>query len=232
MAREAVSNASSRTRAGGGGPLAGISPRAQRVWISLVASMTLVGGLLLALDGRPAPRVDGLSVPPLLAAGDGANIESVFRTRAALDKARWKGIVIHHSAQPTGSPLSIEAEHRALRFKGLGHHFVIGNGRGMDDGELHVGYRWLDQLPGAHAGGERGEWLNKHTLSICLVGNGDKEPFTKAQLARLAQLIGALRSELGLAAQSVQLHSKVAPTSDPGRLFPAAWLSEVLAQSN
>lgn len=214
--------------AAGSGPLAGISPRAQRVWISLVSSMTLVGGILLAFDGRPAPRVDGLSVPPLLASGTAANIESVFRTRSALDKARWKGIVIHHSGSPTGSPASIEAEHRAMRFKGLGHHFVIGNGRGMDDGELHVGYRWLDQLPGAHAGGEKGEWLNKHTVSICLVGNGDREPFTKAQLARLAQLIAALRGELTLPAESVTLHSKVAPTNDPGKFFPAAWLSEQL----
>ena len=40
--------------------------------------------------------------------------------------------------------------------KGLGYHFVIGNGRGISDGELYVGYRWLDQLAGAHAAGANG----------------------------------------------------------------------------
>ena len=61
--------------------------------------------------------------------------------------------MIHQSGSAYGKPSTIEAEHVAQNLRGLGHHFVIGNGSGMDDGEVHVGYRWLDQLPGAHAAG-------------------------------------------------------------------------------
>ena len=211
---------------------AGVSRRAKVVWMSLTAAMTAVGGLLVVADGRPAPRADGLALPPLVAAGSPQGIESIFKTRMALDKGRWKAIIIHASGEPFGSPAAIEAEHQKLRFRGLGHHFVIGNGAGMDDGELHVGYRWLDQLPGAHAAGPKGDWYNANAISICLVGNGDRQTFTKPQIARLESLVSALCRELGIPADKVLLHSAIAPTSDPGRLFPEALLRQHLADGN
>jgi hypothetical protein len=200
-----------------------ISQRAKVVWLALLGAMTGVGGLLLVADrSASTARADGLALPPLLASSTGPAIESVFRTRKPLDKARWKAIVIHHSGQPFGSPTSIADEHAKLGFRGLGHHFIIGNGSPMDDGELHVGFRWLDQLPGAHAAGDQGEWHNQHSISITLVGNGDRKPFTRAQLARLDQLLRALCRELDIPADRVYLHSDIAPTSDPGVLFPQA----------
>jgi len=213
-------------------PSRALPRRAGIVWASLVAAMTVVGGALLMADQRSAPRNNGLSLPPLLAAGSASGLESILRTRNPIDRPRWKGIVIHHSGQPFGSPASIEADHLALKFAGLGHHFVIGNGSGMDDGELHVAYRWLDQLPGAHAGGDRGDWHNQHSISICLVGNGDRRPFTKAQITRLSQLVATLCRELKLDPQSVKLHNDLAPTSDPGRFFPEALFRQRLAEGN
>lgn len=207
-----------------------ISRRAKGVWLALTAAMTGVGGLLLLVDGRPASRGDGIALPPLVSTGTPTSTESVIDTRKGkpLDRARWKSIVIHHSGSVSGSPSSIEQEHLAQRFKGLGHHFVIGNGRGMEDGEIHVGYRWLDQLPGAHAGGAQGAWYNNHAISICLVGDGDRRGFTKAQLMRLEQLVSALCAELKIQPEQVVLHSAIAQTNDPGRLFPEAWLRDEL----
>ncbi|MGH7132873.1 MAG: peptidoglycan recognition protein family protein [Phycisphaerales bacterium] len=207
-----------------------ISKRAKGVWLALVAAMTGVGGMLLMVDGRPASRGDGIALPPLVSTGTPSSAESIIDTRkgVSLDRNRWKSIVIHHSGSVSGSPSAIEQEHLKQRFKGLGHHFVIGNGRGMEDGEVHVGYRWLDQLPGAHAGGSQGPWFNNHAISICLVGDGDRQAFSKAQLARLDQLVAALCAELKIAPDQVVLHSSIAQTSDPGRLFPEAWLREQL----
>jgi hypothetical protein len=184
--------------------------------------MTAVGGLLLLLDERPAPRLDGLSLPPLVATGSASDIESIFGTRAPLNRSRWTGIVIHHSGATAGSPASIAAEHEALNFRGLGHQFLIGNGNGMEDGQLYVGFRWMDQLPGAHAGGPQGDAHNLHSISICLVGNGDRRPFTAAQYRRLVELVTALCRELDIPAEAVRLHSEIAPTTDPGQLFHAA----------
>ena len=194
--------------------------RAQRVWLALLASMTCVGGLLVAVDGRPAPSLDGVA---LVAAPSRANsIEAIFNTRVPIEPGRWDGIVIYDSGSLHGSAASIAAQHTAQGLHGLGYHFIIGNGAGLDDGELHVGYRWLAQAPGAHSGGPDQDRLNRRYIGICLVGDGSRRPFSDRQLARLAELLRALRTELDLPADAVHLGRDVAPTTSPGRFFPVA----------
>lgn len=194
--------------------------RAKIVWGSLLGSMTVVGGLLLMLDNQPAPRVDGLSLAPVLAAGSPHSIESIFSPQFPLKPENWKGIVIHHSGNSFGTVESIAAEHQAKNFRGLGHHFIIGNGNGMTDGHIHVGYRWTEQLPGAHAGGENGKFHNLHSISICLVGDGNRRTFSKMQIQQLVELVSALCREMGIPKDHVYLHSDIAQTNDPGSMFP------------
>ena len=203
------------------------SLRTRVVWGALVGCMTLVGGGLLALDGARSPRMDGRSLSPLLRLGSGPNTsESLFQTREPAQSGAWTSIVIHHSGSPAGSPARLDAEQRGMGLAGLGYHFVIGNGSGMGDGELHMGYRWLDQLPGAHVAGPRGDEFNRTSIGICLVGNGDREPFTDAQLARLVQVVEALALQQGIASDRIYLHRDLAGTSSPGRFFPEAALRE------
>ncbi|MFN7022637.1 MAG: peptidoglycan recognition family protein, partial [Phycisphaerales bacterium] len=171
--RRAARCSGSERRAG-----ADVSGRSKVVWVSFLGAMTLVGGLLLMLDGRPVPRLDGLSLSPLAATGwVQTEIDPVRITRRPIDRERWQAIVIHHSGSTVGTPASIEAENLSRNIKGLGHHFIIGNGNGMEDGQIHVGYRWLDQLPGAHAAGPNGHAYNLRSISICLVGDGNRRPF-------------------------------------------------------
>lgn len=202
-----------------------VGRRARIVWVSFLASMTAVGGLLMLLDKGKVPRTDGLTLSPLAVAsgvgGSGAT-DPVFETRRPLDNNRWQAIVIHASGSLTGSPASIEREHEARSLKGLGHHFIIGNGRGMEDGQVYLGFRWRDQLPGAHAAGPDGDWYNHHAISICLVGDGDRKPFTPAQLRELSELTQTLCKKLGIPESRVLLHSQIAKVNDPGKLFPAA----------
>lgn len=202
--------------------------RAQVVWVSFLGAMTLVGGLLLLVDGRPVPRIDGMSLSPLASAttiGLASAQDPVTQTRASLAKDQWQAIVIHHTGSRVGSPPSITQQHQDHGLQGLGHHFVIGNGNGMDDGQVHIGYRWLDQLPGAHASGTHADWYNLHAVSICLVGDGNRQTFTPAQLRQLGALVESLKRQLGLASDRVLLHSDIAGVSDPGRFFPAAFLA-------
>ena len=58
-------------------PSRALPRRAGIVWASLVAAMTVVGGALLMADQRSAPRNNGLSLPPLLAAGSASGLESI-----------------------------------------------------------------------------------------------------------------------------------------------------------
>lgn len=205
------------------------SARSRNVWGALVATMTVLGGTLYALDGKASPHSDGVSLPALLAPAAATSVEAVFRTRTPLDKDRWKAIVIHHSGSPYATPDSLEREARDAGLVGLGYHFVIGNGNGLADGELHVGSRWLRQLPGAHAVGPRGDWYNQHSIGICLVGNGERGRFSEAQMRRLVQLVDALARELGVPRDRVVLHDDMVTNGGPGRFFPAAAFREQLA---
>ncbi len=196
------------------------------VWGALAASMTLVGGTLWALQGAPVPRLDGLSLPPLVAAAGPSSIEGALKTRAPLDRSRWSSIVVHHSGSVYSDPATLEAQHRAMNLQGLGYHFIIGNGSGMGDGEVHVGYRWLDQLPGAHVAGPRGDHFNRTSIGICLVGDGRRRTFTREQMDRLVELVQELSDRLSIAPGQVYLHSDLAGTEDPGRFFPSAAFRE------
>ena len=207
--------------------------RPQVVWLSLLVAMTGFGGLLLAID---APRAGSTRSIARAASTGGANapgIESIFqRLDTPLADERWQRIVIHHSAAPFGSAETIAAEHTARGLQGLGYHFVIGNGQGSEDGELFVGRRWLEQLPGAHVAGPQAPWNNEHAIGICLVGDGDRRAFTPAQLARLTELVTALGAELEISESQIVLHRDLAPTSSPGRLFPEAALRARLASAH
>jgi N-acetyl-anhydromuramyl-L-alanine amidase AmpD len=193
------------------------------VWVSFMGAMTLAGGLLVLIDKNPSPGAGGVSLSPLASAtllGSGGS-DVLTQTRVPLDRSRWQAIMIHHSGSTRGDPASIGKEQIDHDSVGLGHHFIIGNGVGMDDGEVHIGYRWRDQLPGAHCVGPQDVFYNEHAVSICLVGDGNRHGFTQAQIQQLSTLVESLRKQLGLPADHVVLHSDLAPVSDPGKLFPA-----------
>ncbi|MGP1345689.1 MAG: peptidoglycan recognition protein family protein [Phycisphaerales bacterium] len=199
--------------------------RRQIVWLALVVAMTAVGGLLLATDnGR---RV---ATPlPAASAAQQRGVEAVFDVIEEGREYDFSGIVIHHSGDRRGSASTISSEHEALGLQGLGYHFVIGNGGGAGDGEIQVGYRWVEQLPGAHVSGTDSERYNRVTIGICLVGDGERHAFTEAQLRSLTALLDILHERLEIRREAVVLHRAIAPTTSPGRLFPESALYERLA---
>ncbi|MCC6907605.1 MAG: N-acetylmuramoyl-L-alanine amidase [Phycisphaerales bacterium] len=193
--------------------------RALTVWASFVATMTVLGGVLLLTDQGPLPRLG--SSQPALGVNLGARaIGSVLDTAAPLKQDQWLEIVIHDSGSQHGSVESLARQARSLGLKGLGYHFVIGNGNGMGDGELHVGYRWNEQLAGAHVAGPDAAWHNVHSVAICLVGNGEASQFTDRQMARLVDLVRGLQERLNIDLDHVLLNSAITGQSSPGRHFP------------
>jgi LysM repeat protein len=142
---------------------------------------------------------------------------------AKVRPGRWKYIVLHHSGTESGNIKGMDEYHRTRRHmeNGLAYHFVIGNGKGMEDGAVGVGRRWPRQINGGHLASES---LNEIAIGICLVGNFDKEKPTKKQLASLEALLHALRDRCDLPASAVKTHQQINPvyTRCPGRHFPGA----------
>jgi hypothetical protein len=183
------------------------------VWATLIGAMTVASGLLLILEPRPLPPTGGMALAAIETSSDG--LDRIFQTRPEPTPGRWDRIVITHSGQTVGSAASIGDIHQKLGYGGLQYHFVIGNGRGTDDGLIQVGYLWMHQADSLYA---------DRAITICMVGNGDKAPPTRAQMDQLVRLIQALNRRLEMSADDVCLHRELAQTTSPGRLFPSGLL--------
>ncbi|HAV63072.1 MAG TPA: hypothetical protein DCY13_12000 [Verrucomicrobiales bacterium] len=150
--------------------------------------------------------------------------------RIPVRSRRWKNIVIHHSATPNGTLKGMDRYHREERHmqNGLAYHFVVGNGKGMKDGEIAAGERWTGQIAGGHLASES---LNQVSLGICLVGNFEQAEPTSRQLESLAGLINYLISRCGLSRNAVKTHQQINTvfTRCPGRKFPVKKLMEMVS---
>jgi N-acetyl-anhydromuramyl-L-alanine amidase AmpD len=134
----------------------------------------------------------------------------------------WEYIVLHHTATSEGDVAVIDREHQKRKdssgapWRGIGYHFLIGNGKGMKDGAIEPTFRWTEQADGAHAGSLR---HNERGIGICLVGNFNKTAPTKKQLASLKKLTQWLQQEIGIPDARVLKHSEIKVTDCPGKRF-------------
>lgn len=192
--------------------------RTMIVWAALLGSMTIVSGLLLALEPSTSVATPG----PVAADVSPLRSGDMLATTAPLATDRWQAVVVHHSGEASGNADTLDKAHRAAGFAGLGYHFVIGNGNGLGDGEVQAGPRWNAQQPGPHVvGGDNADWFNHYAVSICLIGDGDTRKPTDRQMEKLAELVNELQRRLDIGADRVLLNYQVAPTAGPGVLFPA-----------
>lgn len=136
---------------------------------------------------------------------------------------QWQYVVVHHSATEQGSVEGIDRVHKARvdsegrPWRGIGYHFVIGNGQGMADGQVTATFRWKDQLAGAHAGQKL---YNEYGIGICLIGNFESAPPTSRQRAALASLIAELKRVHAIDPAHIVAHGDIKQTACPGKLFP------------
>lgn len=197
------------------------STRTKIVWGVLGLGMMLGVAALSVLDPQtPTPRGGGVALSPLMSIEGTRGVDAVFQTQAELNAEHWNSIVIVHSGSNKGSAASIEAEHQASGYDGLGFHFLVGNGTGMGNGEIHVGQRWLDQRDGADLAGTSAGVSSRGMIEVCIVGDGNRKAFSDEQLRRLAQLVAALSERFEIPGDKVFLHKDIAGTTSPGQYFP------------
>ena len=141
--------------------------------------------------------------------------------QAPVKPGRWQYIVVHHSGVDAGTVKAMDHYHRDVRHmeNGLAYDFVIGNGCGMEDGEIGVGRRWTQQLDGGHLASEA---QNKIALGICLVGNFDEHGPTAREMESLQALVSALMVRCKIAPSAVKTHQQIniVHTRCPGSHFP------------
>lgn len=162
----------------------------------------------VAIKPRARPLVDRKEVPSRL---------TLPRVNVVPNK--WRYIVVHHSATPAGSARAFDEFHRNKRGwdRGLGYHFVIGNGNGSGNGLVETGHRWTQQIDGAHAGSAQ---YNQHGIGICLVGDFEIGNPTGKQMGSLVELVKELQRVCNIPSENVILHRHMRDTQCPGSDFP------------
>ncbi|WP_437187118.1 peptidoglycan recognition protein family protein [Planctomicrobium sp. SH668] len=164
-----------------------------------------------------------------------SKIELVTATREDVDLRPWKFIVLHHSASASGSVKQIHEEHLRRKdadgnpWRGIGYHFVIGNGQGMGDGELQSTFRWTEQQNGAHAGVQQ---FNEYGIGICLIGDFEKQAPTRRQVQTAQELILRLQQHFQISNDQVLRHGELKATACPGaRMQTEMFITDLLPSS-
>lgn len=207
----------------------------------------VVGFLFLAVLGVSFAgwhilRADDSVIPgwALQRLGREAGSQSKMRTggdavgwMASVPEADWQYIILHHSASSSGSVESIHREHRQRKdasgnpWLGIGYHFVIGNGQGMDDGLIQPTFRWSDQVHGAHSGNAL---FNARGIGICLIGNFEQQAPTMAQMRAVRDLVKTLSLRHQISFNRIMGHGDVKATACPGKHFPLKELREFVSR--
>ena len=137
---------------------------------------------------------------------------------ALLDNQKdWSSIIIHHLGETSGTIDRLEREHKRAGLDGFKHHFLIGNGKGLGDGVINGSARWAKGISGSMSN------LSPSTISICLVGNGNRRPFTEKQLRQLTIFVKLLQKKYQIPQNQVVLASDINSDSpSPGQFFAEA----------
>lgn len=196
---------------------------------------------------RPlAPALPRLEATPLEARGGAPGLERVFRPADRLfwelwEKAGgdpsdaclipmpnsfWEGwlpqrirpldtLVLHHTAMDEDETcISFFLDPASF----VSSHFLVGR-----DGRLFQFVSLEHRAWHAGASDLHGRTvLNRSSVGVEITGDGNRYPFTPAQVETVVRLVGVLTAQLGLEAPWIAGHQHVAPgrKPDPGALFP------------
>lgn len=189
------------------------------MFVSLVAFMSATGAILLALSPQPlTPDLPqsllAIDAPAGQAGGD--PLDAVFDAAAEARPNAWRYIYVRHSRTAGGDTASLMAAGQPV-----GDHFVICNGTGGgDDGEIQITPRWTAQRAALPPTGAAA--IDPHCITICLVGDFDRNPPTAKQLRRLSRLVCALQARLNIPAGNVVAQPSPGTAAAAGRMFPVA----------
>jgi len=145
----------------------------------------------------------------------------------------WRLVVIHHTGTADGAPPATMHVHPAAEpGAAVGCHFVIGNGRGMGDGEIAATPLWVAQQEvQSSAGGEGAAGaVPPGAVHIVLVGDFGRDPPTPDQMRSLVRLASALAGHCRIPLTRVLMHSDLEAVACPGSAFPAADLMRRLGE--
>jgi hypothetical protein len=165
--------------------------RTIRIWVALIASMSIGAVVLMALD-KNCPSAGAFSLASYTRLDP---VEKIVTDVEILHTHAWNRAEICFSDTAAGgiedlSKLSKVEDGQAINF-----HFIICNGVGAKDGLVESTNRWKEQMPAM----PEKEWYGSpQTIRICVIGDGVKVMPTDAQLKRTSALVETLSRKFSI----------------------------------
>ncbi len=158
------------------------------VVISLVASMTIGALFLMALDPQ-IPSGGAYSLASYLRLDPVEN--AAFRP-ITTQPAEWNRIEVYYSRTASGNAEDLAVVSHLRDTPRAEFHFVIGNGKGVQDGQIQYTNSWKIQQT---ANG---------IIRICVVADLYNSPATDYQVRRATALVEALSRKFGIKTQYIR----------------------------
>jgi hypothetical protein len=165
-------------------------PRAARILICLVVSMTTGAAVLMALDHQSI-SAGAFSLASYSSLGP---ITDIIATRKSARNDRWDKIEVFYSNSKGGNINQLASLGGLASAEDLNFHFLVCSSLGAIDGQIQATEKWLNQwsaLPG-------GVWYgSSSTIRICVIGEG-KNKASDYQVSRTEELIRALSRKFNI----------------------------------
>ncbi|HOQ05007.1 MAG TPA: hypothetical protein PKY88_07340 [Anaerohalosphaeraceae bacterium] len=157
------------------------------VWVSLVASMTIAGLLLMALDQK-TPMTGAYSLASYLRLDP---IEKAAFRPITARPAEWNRIEVYYSRTNSGNAGDVAMISSLRGTARADFHFLVGNGKGAGDGQIQCTDSWVQQK------------TTNGIIRICVVADLYDSPVTAYQLRRTAALVEALSRRFNIKTQYI-----------------------------
>lgn len=190
------------------------------VLASLVGTMTVSAGLLLALESGPSGNLPGLIAVSQVTA-------VISKTDRPFMPAAWQHVVIYQSGDTNGAAVN---PNENLSRSGLAgpipsrtgtFHFVVNSptslrGTNDVDGTVEAGNAWRMQTLGApHATWSDPRYAPlghyQRAIGVCMVGNIDRATYSAGQIDHLVILLKKLQESTGIGADKIRFQWELQP---------------------
>ena len=190
------------------------------VLASLVGTMTVSAGLLLALERGPSGN-------PTVGAATGQITTAIANMQRPFMPAAWQHVVIYQSGDTSGAAVN---PNENLSRSGLAgpipsrtgtFHFVVNSpaslrGASEIEGTIEAGQAWQMQTLGApHATWSDPRYAPlgyyQRAIGVCMVGNVDRGAYTSVQLDQMVILLKKLQEKTGIGADKIRFQWELQP---------------------
>lgn len=132
----------------------------------------------------------------------------------ALPTLRYRSLVIHHTAGPTGDLASIRKLHDKYGLDAA-YHLILSNGSGGAPRGHLESTRWYALTLSSPATSNRR--CNLSSVQLCIVGNYESAPLPADLQVALGHAVAKLQRTYGIPDERVRLHRDCNATKCPGR---------------